>query len=244
MSYKRSLELRFDIGSSELTKLMAGIGMNFAVESTPNPNIESTLFLASVAGMEHHDLRTLGMLVAWLDLHGSRVNLDSLTRLVTRSAPERTKAFWSAVGGWKEKDRRFSRLAALYRGPRIDLLPIGTDFQVQRFGEDPRFQNGPLRIPATILRERAGDVLSPQELVQRHRTYEWRVRMGPSYRADMWAQLETDPSLTPAALARLTFGSFATAWQVKKDWELASKAAHAINAPSPVEIEHPYSLIP
>jgi hypothetical protein len=31
----------------------------------------------------------------------------------------------------------------------------------------------------------------------------------------MWAALELDPELTPAALARHARGSFATAWQVK-----------------------------
>jgi len=36
----------------------------------------------------------------------------------------------------------------------------------------------------------------------------------------MWAALEHDATLAPAALARQTYGSFATAWQVKKDWEL------------------------
>jgi hypothetical protein len=36
----------------------------------------------------------------------------------------------------------------------------------------------------------------------------------------MWAVLESDPSLSPAELARRTYGSFATAWQVKQDFEL------------------------
>jgi hypothetical protein len=44
--------------------------------------------------------------------------------------------------------------------------------------------------------------------------------MGPSYRVDMWALLEADSSLTAAELGRGAYGSFATAWQVKKDFEL------------------------
>jgi len=34
----------------------------------------------------------------------------------------------------------------------------------------------------------------------------------------MWAENERDPILTAAEIARRTYGSFATAWQVKKDW--------------------------
>jgi len=44
--------------------------------------------------------------------------------------------------------------------------------------------------------------------------------MGPSHRADMWAALDANPSLSAAELARQTYGSFATAWQVKNDYRL------------------------
>ena len=86
--------------------------------------------------------------------------------------------------------------------------------------EDPRFQDCPLRVPARVLRDRQQDVLSPQELAKRHAAYRQRIIMGPTYRADMWALLEGEPALSPAELARRTYGSFATAWQVKRDFEL------------------------
>ena len=44
--------------------------------------------------------------------------------------------------------------------------------------------------------------------------------MGASYRADMWAALQHDASLPAAVLARRAFGSFAAAWQVKRDRDL------------------------
>jgi len=44
--------------------------------------------------------------------------------------------------------------------------------------------------------------------------------MGPTYRADMWAALEQDPNLTAAEIARRAYGSFATAWQVRRDFGL------------------------
>jgi hypothetical protein len=34
----------------------------------------------------------------------------------------------------------------------------------------------------------------------------------------MWAALERKPELSAAALARATYGSFATAWQVLRDF--------------------------
>ena len=75
-------------------------------------------------------------------------------------------------------------------------------------------------MPNGVLRHRTADVLTPEELAGRHLGYRYRVLIGPTYRADMWGALEHDPTLAPAALARQTYGSLATAWQVRQDWEL------------------------
>ena len=123
-----------------------------------------------------------------------------------------------------QKDRRFSKLERGFQGPRLDLLAVGTDFQIQRHGEDCRFKGSPLRVPGNALRDRSSDVLSPTELCRRHAAYRHRLIMGPSYRADMWAALEANTQLSAAELARKAYGSFATAWQVKRDFELARGA--------------------
>ena len=201
-----------------LTSAMVGIGMNFAAMATPNANLEDTLLAASIAGMEHDDYRALSLLVTWLAVHSAWVNADRLTHLVGDQHSPRVRAFWSGAAVWLSRDRRFARIAKLYQGPRLDLLATGSDFHLRRSGEDPRFKDGRLRVPAGILRDRPADVLTPVELARTHRAYRRRILLGPSYRADMWAELEADPSLTAAELARKTYGSFATAWHVRHDW--------------------------
>jgi hypothetical protein len=124
-------------------------------------------------------------------------------------------------------DRRFARLARIYTAGRIDLLLTGTDFQVQRHGEDPRFEGSPLGVPADVLRDRAADVEQPAELSRRHHAYGCRVMIGPTYRADMWAALEDNPTLSAAVLARKTYGSFATAWHVRHDFAVVAPAKSA-----------------
>jgi len=89
---------------------------------------------------------------------------------------------------------------------------------VERHGEDARFVGTSLRVRANTLLDRPADVLSPVALAEEHRTYRWRLVIGVTYRADMWAALEQKPSLSPSTLARVTYGSFATAWQVKRDF--------------------------
>ena len=220
MGFRRTIVPARLLTGGELTATLVGIGVNLAAPAARDPNIEDVLLAASVEGLAKDDLRVLSLLTSWLAVHAPRVNADRLTALVREQSSPRVRAFWSAFARWQSKDRRFSRMARAYRGPRIDLLATGTDFHVKRAGEDPRFGGTPLRVPAHVLRDRKGDVLSPAEVARRHGAYRRRVMLGPSYRADMGAELEADPTLSPAELARRTYGSFATAWQVKHDWQV------------------------
>ncbi len=220
MPYKRTTFAPELPRGDSLTHAMVSIGMAFAAEADGDANIEDTLLAASIEGVELDDLRVLSLLVTWLGVHHSWINVDRLTRAIAPYDSTRFRAFWAGVGTWLHKDRRFARIARIYDGPRNDLLRVGSDFQIKRRGEDERFIGTPLRVAAGVLRERPGDVLTPAEVAKRHRTYRHRVLMGPSYRADMWAVLESEPSLSAADLARQTYGSFATAWQVKNDFQL------------------------
>ena len=213
MPFSRTLAPALAPDESELTARMVGIGLAFAAPSETDANIEDTLIFASSAGMDRGDLRVLGVLTTWLGVHAPRVLADRLVRLVTAHPSERVRAYWSGIARWLAKDRRFARLERLpVRYGRVDLLPTGTEFQVRRHGEDPRFTGSALRVPANVLRDRAADVLPPAELARTHRAYRWRMVIGPTYRADMWAALEADPQLPAAELARRTYGSFPTAW--------------------------------
>lgn len=222
MAFKRATVPAAEVLSGDaLTSAMVGIGMLFAAAPSPEPDIEDTIIAASVEGMERDDLRVLALLVTWLGVHHARINADKLVRSMEVQLSERVRAFWASVARWLAVDRRFARLER-HCGPdqRVDLLSTGTELQMRRRGEDARFAQGPLRVPAGVLRDRQTDVLSPAALARRHTGYRYRVLMGPSYRADMWALLDRDPSLSAAALARRARGSFATGWQVKRDRDL------------------------
>lgn len=220
MSYSRRIAPTAAPDPETLSSMMAGIGMNIAATPDRNANIEDTLYFASIEGMDHDDLRTLSLATQWLSVHLRRINADRMIRLISACPSERVRCYWKAVAVWQPKDRRLARLLKTYRGSRIDLLPSGTDFQIGRRGEDLRFADGPLRVSAGTLREREADILSPEELAARHSVYRWRILVGPSYRADMLAFLERNPALSTSDLARLAYGSFATAHEVKRDWSM------------------------
>lgn len=218
MAHRRAIAPTQTASGDALTADLVGIGLLVGGEGSRDPNIEDTLLAASVEGLERDDLRVLAVLVTWFGVHAAHVNADRLTRLIALQASKRVRAFWSALARWRAADRRFARLSRAYRGPRLDLLSTGTDFQVARHGEDERFAGSKLRVPANVLRDRPADVLQPAELARAHAAYRWRLVIGPTYRADMWAALEGQQDLSAAALARATYASFASAWQVRRDY--------------------------
>jgi hypothetical protein len=220
MAFNRASTLGERPDDAALTRNMVGIGMNFAAEANPSPFIEETLTHASELGMDEQDLRVLAVLTTWLGTHHRHINADRLVRCVSEHPSERVRAYWASIANWLEKDRRFARLEELHDGPPRDLLPVGTDFQIARRGEDDRFAGSALRVPAGTLRDRQADVLSPEVLVRRHAGYRHRVLMGPTWRADVWTVLDDDPDVSIAEAARRTGCSFATAWQVVRDFRL------------------------
>lgn len=208
-----------------LTARMAGIGMNFAAEPERDADIEVTLVHASQLGMDEGDLRVLSVLTTWLGIHLAHVNADRLIRLAKTDTSERVRAYWASIARWLSKDRRFARLRTSYRGPRVELLPVGTEFQVKRRGEDTRFLGSKLLAPTEALRDRAEDVLAPQVLARRHAGYRNRLLIGPNWRADVWTVLERAPQLSVSEVARRASCSFATAWQVTQDFQVHRSAS-------------------
>jgi len=225
MSFKRIIFPREERSEDRLTSDMAGIGMNFNADPNREANIEDTIYFASIDGMTKMDLRTLSVLVKWLESYYRWINVGRLTRIVDWCEHDRVKAFWTAVAIWKSTDIRFKKLSQIYKGPRVEVIPppFDSSFHYTRHGENPKFKGGPLGAPANVLRDREMDVGSPENTSDFNLYIRYRIMMGPTCRSDMWAALEINPDLTPAELARQTYGSFPTAWQVKNDWEIVSR---------------------
>lgn len=210
----------------ELTRNLVAIGFLFAEHpSQEEPNIEHTLVAASIEGLAG-DYRALSLLVDWIPIHFDQVNVDLLVKIVKALPDKKIKAFWSSIGKWQGKDPRLKRLARIYRGPRLPILDEKLiRFPLQRDGEDTRFLGTNLIVPGRMLRHRPKDIADCASVARNHLGYRYRLIIGPTYRADMWAALERHSTLTPSDLARKCYGSFSTAWNVRKDWEVIRKIA-------------------
>ncbi len=223
------------IEADALTEAMVGIGMRFATKHrSHNPNIEATLFDASRVAMDGDDFRVLAVLVSWLSVHHSAVNVRQLRRLLV-GASVRVCALWQSISQWKLLGPRWRALhgsSPTTSHNRVDLLPTGTEFLLQRHGgEDVRFRESVLRVPAGVLRDRAADVLTPEALARMHAGYRWRLIVGPTHRADLWAALEGDPTLSASELCERARCPLAIAERVVRDQAILRSDEDAHPAP-------------
>lgn len=224
MTYKRNIKpLSLKIGM-DLTPDLIGIGFRLVGKPNPEANIENTLISASLEGLVRKDGRVLSLLTDWLEIHHNRINADRLIQLILDEEHESKRMFlvyWCAVFQWLKSDFRFLKLQKLYPASiRIPYLGDRTDFLVQRHGEDARFSKTCLIVPNKVLRHRLEDIMSPSELVKLNLMYRYRVMIGSTYRADMWAKLHNHPDWSASDIARDCYGSYPTAHAVKKDFQL------------------------
>jgi hypothetical protein len=140
------------------------------------------------------------LLLASLTRQGDR--LDRLTRIAIHQCASQDGSHREA--GWSRRCTAPRTSPRTYR-PRPSR-PFADRPNVRRVFAAPKF------VPSSVKRSR------------HHHTYRCRVTIGPTYRADMWAALEDDPTLSAAALARQTYGSFATAWHVRRDFAILAAA--------------------
>lgn len=210
-----------------LTSRMRGIGMSFvgADKTDWDANFELTLIHASMIGLDGNDYRVLRALVAWLEVHAARVNVDRLCLTLEQCDSSMVTCFWSSLSARLLKaDPRFRRVAAMYDGPTLSPLGETTEFQVSRHGLDPRFDEAFMQVPANFLPARSGDVYPPEFMMVRSRVYFWRTLIGPTWRADAWAFLEASPEASAAVTARQLGCSYGAAWKYVQDFRQCREA--------------------
>jgi hypothetical protein len=218
------------LSGEALGAAMRSIGMRLGplAPGTEPADIEQTLASAVRAALPR-DFRALGVVLAWLEVHGARVNVPRLGRFLALLDDPVERALWAAVGRWLGRhDARWRVLASAYRGPRLQLDDAEiTALQLARSGEDPRFIGSALCVPSKLLRSRTEDVDDPVLLARRHPAYLQRVAFGPSYRADVWAALSQHPDASAAELARAVGCAYETARAVMRDWKTVTEARAA-----------------
>ena len=203
----------------------------------PPPALEHVIVSAAAAALPR-DYRLLSVVTTWLGVHAARVHVGELARLLpcaeqSCADPVRFRAYWAGIAHWLRKDNRWSKVARMYPGPPVYLSRLDravAKAAIEHKGEDPRFAGSRLRVPVGMLRDRPADVASPEAMAANHPWYRERLRQGPTYRADCWAELERDPTMTAAVLAHRVGCTYPVAHRTMRDHRVMRAAAAAQSA--------------
>ena len=219
------------ISGKQLDSNLQAIGFNiFCNKKSKDLDIEETIISASIEAINGKDNRLGGLLVDWVTIHSARINVDKLTKFVRQLDHDQYKfvrVFWSAnAQRLALKDQRFKRLSQIYKGKRINLADYLTQKKIRPTnllitlkGCDERFENTCIRLPKGYFSERSKQILPSSVVAKNHLTYRYRLMMGPSYRADVWAIIKRHPKISAYALAKKAYCSYRTAYVAKKDYE-------------------------
>jgi len=217
---------------------LRAIGFNLrGKKKSVNPNIEASIISASIEAVNNKDSRIGGLLVDWITSHYLRINVDRLTKFIFSLSDldyKFVKIFWCAnAQRFFAKDQRFKRLSELYNGRRVNFadrfLKKGqkksTKMLIEIKGEDERFKRTCIRIPKGYFSERPHQIFPVSIIAKNHLPYRYRVMMGSSYRADLWALLESDSNMSAYALGKKAYCSYRSAYIAKKDYEILKRTS-------------------
>ena len=212
---------------------LRAIGFNLSgKKKSIDPNIEASIISASIEAVNNKDNRIGGLLVDWITAHYLRINLDRLTKFVfslSDSDYKFVKIFWCAnAQRLFARDQRFKRLSELYKGRSVNFADRSikkgqqrvTKMLIEMKGEDERFKRTCIRVPNGYFSERPHQIFPVSVIAKNHLPYRYRVMMGSSYRADLWALLNSDPNISAYALGKKVHCSYRAAYMAKKDYEL------------------------
>ena len=212
---------------------LRAIGFNLkGKEKSTDPNIESSIISASIESVNNKDNRMGGLLVDWITVHHLRINVDRLTKFVfslSDSEYKFVKIFWCAnAQRLFKKDQRFKRLSELYKGRKVNFADRFlkkeqkkiTKMFIEIRGEDERFKGTCIRVPKGYFPEKIHQIFPVSVIAKSHLPYYYRVMMGASYRADLWALLDSSPNISAYALGKKAHCSYRSAYMAKKDYEL------------------------
>lgn len=221
MPYRRRDAPIILFSGEALTARLLGIGVRFSTDAVKDPNIEDVLISAAREATFRNDGRLWSALLDWWPVHHACVNADRMVRALHELADARVSALFTGLAQSTDRDGRFRALARLYDGPRLIYLDSEYAYRLKRDGEVKRFEGTVLGVPKTMYIESKRDIFDPKELCAWHSTYRWRVTIGPTFRADLWAACERARPKTVNSLARETYCSVGAARRVLRDFDIS-----------------------
>lgn len=186
------------------------------IKNTQWVDIENTLYEATLEVPQ--DSRLFSFLCSWVSVHGDYVIIEKLMKLQKKKTSPWLVAI--AICASNMGFHQWKRLITKQKGP-LALVNIDLAFSsIKLKGEEPNFRMFGFLLPKGIIRIRASDVQTPEQLVKRNPQYRNRLLFGASWRADIVTAIEMGMK-NPYQIAKTLGCSYEPAHRIFKEYALA-----------------------
>lgn len=213
--------------SAQLAAIGVGLGVKVPHSVRSSADIEEALIAASAAISRGFQDRIPGPLFSWISIHGERVNIERLRKLMKKYDGAQEDLIWIAAFayfGLSQGQTRW-KLLAKPSSKEVSLVSPETARRlIAMKGEESWSEGSGFLIPKGSLSISTKNVLSPAQLAGVCDQYRNRLIFGTSWRADIATAIERGAS-TPSEAARASGSSYEPAHRVMQELRLASYVA-------------------
>lgn len=218
---------RLDLALEMLTAI--GIAFSVRVPSNVqrNADIEETLIAASCVLSQGEGERILGPLLSWIWIHGERVNMERLRKLMKSHTGSSQELQWIGAFAHFGASCGQTRWKLLKSSPSEEVSHVGVEAArriIAIKGEESWSRGTGFLIPSRSAVVSDKNVLSPAQLARACPQYRNRLIFGTSWRADI-ATAIGQGAKTPTEAARLSGSSYEPAHRVLQELRLAEYEA-------------------
>jgi hypothetical protein len=206
---------------------LASIGVGFAVKVPESKrraaDIEESLLDASAAIVAGSGDRIPAPLFSWISVHGERVNVERLRKLMARFDEEQEHLVWIAAFAFFGLSLGQSRWKLLAKAPDGEFALVNLEAArrlVAMKGQVSWAVGTGFLIPNGSVTISPKNVLSPEQLARVCDQYRNRLIFGTCWRADIATAIARGAS-TPSEAARASGSSYEPAHRVMQELRLA-----------------------
>lgn len=203
------------MAASKLHQQLASIGVNvnFSGDLLAFTDIEETI--VSVLNNIPNHKRLLGLILSWTKLHGDKVNIERLAKLVDKKMPD-----WIGLLAVFSLHCKHHRWKKLIQRPD-SLLSNGSlasaKSRAKLKGEEAWSKGTGYLIPKGSESIADKFILAPEQIAKINRHYKNKLLYGPNWRADIATAIEKGAQ-NPHQAAKICGCSYEPAHRVFKDF--------------------------
>jgi hypothetical protein len=212
------------ICTDDLYQMLSSIGISVVTNKKIEKFTDIEATLSAAIEQIPCDLRLLSLILSWVNLHGDKVNIERIDKMVKNSRPP-----------WLSLVARFAVSKKYYRWKKLIVISneilsngdlLSNQKRAELKGEEEWSRDSGFIIPQGSEPTETKYILAPNQLAKINQHYFNKLLYGPNWRSDIATAIESGAK-NPYQAAKLCGCSYEPAHRIFADFLAAGKIAAA-----------------